>query len=240
MKKLVGILLLVLPLLAQASVGVGLDEVDVDVSNKASLKRGVQYFATYCLGCHSIKHMRYSRIAEDLGIPEDEAKNELVPVGGSFHGSMTTAMRAKDAERWYAGAKVRDLSLIARSRGPDWLYTYLRGFYLDDARPFGVNNVVFPDVAMPNVLWEMQGQQKAVFKKEGKTEVLDRLVLVEGGQMTPQEFDAAMTDLVNFLVYAGEPAQLQRTRLGKYVILFLIVFLVLAYRLKKEFWKDVH
>jgi len=240
MKKLIGIVLLILPLCVQASVGVELDKVDVDVSDKASLKRGVRYFATYCQGCHSIKHMRYSRIAEDLGIPEDEAKNELVPVGGSFHGSMITAMRAKDAERWFAGAKVRDLSLIARSRGPDWLYTYLRSFYLDESRPFGANNLVFPDVAMPNVLWELQGQQKAVFKKEGKTEVLDRLTVVERGQMTPQEFDAAMTDLVNFLVYAGEPAQLQRTSLGKYVILFLIVFLFLAYRLKKEYWKDVH
>ena len=238
MKKLVGILLLILPLFAQASVG--LDDVDVDVSDKASVKRGAQYFATYCLGCHSIKHMRYSRIADDLGISEDEAKKELIPVGASFHGSMTTAMRAKDAEKWFAGAKAPDLSLIGRSRGADWLYTYLRGFYLDESRPFGVNNVVFPDVAMPNVLWELQGQQKAVFKKEGKAEVLDRLAPVAAGSMTPQEFDAAMTDLVNFLVYAGEPAQLQRTSLGKYVILFLIVFLVLAYRLKKEYWKDVH
>lgn len=238
MKKLVGILLLVLPLFVQASVG--LDDVDVDVSDKASLKRGVQYFATYCQGCHSIKHMRYLRIADDLGIPEDEAKNELIPIGGSLHGSMTTAMRANDAEKWFAGAKAPDLSLIGRSRGANWLYAYLRGFYLDESRPFGVNNVVFPDVAMPNVLWEMQGQQKAVFKKEGTAEVLDRLVPVTAGSMTPQEFDAAMTDLVNFLVYAGEPAQLQRTSLGKYVILFLIVFLVLAYRLKKEYWKDVH
>jgi ubiquinol-cytochrome c reductase cytochrome c1 subunit len=240
MKKLVGIVLLILPMLAQASVGVSLDEVDVDVSDKASLMRGAQYFATYCQSCHSIKHMRYSRIADDLAIPEKQVEQELIPGGGFLYSSMTTAMSAKDAEQWFAGAKAPDLSLIARSRGPDWLYTYLRGFYLDAARPFGVNNVVFPDVAMPNVLWEMQGQQKAVFKKEGKTEVLDRLMLVEGGQMTPQEFDAAITDLVNFLVYAGEPAQLQRTSLGKYVILFLIVFLVLAYRLKKEFWKDVH
>lgn len=240
MNKLVGILLLILPLFVQASAGASLDEVDVDISDKASLGRGAQYFATYCQGCHSIKYMRYSRIADDLAIPEGQVEEQLIPGGGSLHSSMTTAMSPKDAEKWFAGAKAPDLSLIARSRGPDWLYTYLRGFYSDAARPFGVNNVAYRDTAMPNVFWELQGQQIAVFKKEGKTEVFDRLTLAKAGQMSPREFDAAMTDLVNFLVYAGEPTQLQRASLGKYVIAFLLIFLVLAYLLKKEFWKDVH
>jgi ubiquinol-cytochrome c reductase cytochrome c1 subunit len=240
MKKRLGILLLILPGWVLAGAGANLEEVDIDVSDQASLRRGAQYFVGYCQSCHSIKHLRYSRLAEDFAMPEKDVQKALVPAGGSLYDSMTTAMRSDDAERWFAGAKAPDLSLIARSRGPDWLYTYLRSFYLDEARPFGVNNAVFPDVAMPNVFWALQGQQEAVFRKEGSGEMLARLKLVKAGQMTPQEFDAAMADLVNFLVYAGEPAQLERTALGKYVILFLLIFLVLAYLVKKEFWKDVH
>jgi ubiquinol-cytochrome c reductase cytochrome c1 subunit len=161
---------------------------------------------------------------------------------------MTIAMSRADGKSWF-GAAPPDLSLVARSRGVDWLYTYMRTFYVDESRPFGVNNVVFPSVGMPNVLWELQGVQKPVYKtvvetdkdgKETSKEVLDHLELVEPGTRTPAEFDKDVRDLVTFLSYVGEPVQLERKAMGVKVILFLLVFLVVAYLLKKEFWKDIH
>lgn len=239
MSIVIGILLLLAPLCIQASVDVPLDKVSVDVFDKASLNRGAKTYVQYCLGCHSLKYMRYSRIADDLEITEKQVKKELMYVGEKIHDNMRIAMTQGDAERWF-GIKAPDLSLIARSRGADWLYSYLRGFYLDESRPFGVNNRVFKDVAMPNVLWELQGHRKAVFKSEGNTQLVQRLKIIKRGSLTPREFDAVIADLVNFLVYVGEPAQLVRLKLGKWVILYLIIFLIIAYRLKKEYWKDVH
>jgi ubiquinol-cytochrome c reductase cytochrome c1 subunit len=130
--------------------------------------------------------------------------------------------------------------LIARSRGADWLYSYLKGFYVDESKPLGVNNAVFEDVGMPNVLWQLQGQQRPVHKKVEGQEVIDRLVIEEPGTLTAEQFDALVNDLVNFLVYVGEPMQLERQRIGKYVVFFILLFLVLAYLLKKEYWKDIH
>ncbi|MGH8550769.1 MAG: cytochrome c1 [Methylococcales bacterium] len=240
MKKFIGILLLLGSCCAVASGRVELDSVDIDLDDKASLKRGAQFFASYCQACHSAKHMRYSRIAADLGLNEDEVSRDLIVGPKTINDSMTTAMDMNQASEWFLGIGPPDLSVVARSRGSDWLYTYLRGFYLDEARPFGVNNLVYKDVAMPDVFWEIQGLQRAVFKTEDGKEVFDRFVSLQDGRMTREQFDRAITDLVNFLVYVGEPAKLERIRLGKYAILFLLVFLVLAYQLKKEYWKDIH
>ena len=233
------LLLFILPVWSHASIEIELDEVDIDVSDSMSLYSGAKYYATYCQGCHSAKHMRYARLSQDLDIPEDQVIWELAAGEGTINDSMLAAMKATDAEKWFWIAPP-DLSVIARSRSPDWLYSYLKGFYLDQSRPFGVNNRVYKDVAMPNVLADLQGHQKAVLKKGDNSNAIDRLDLTTAGSMSPVEFDKAVTDLVNFLVYVGEPVQLERQRLGKYVIFFLIIFLVAAYLLKKEYWKDVH
>lgn len=239
MKKILGILLTLTPLWVQAVGDVRLDKVSIDVFDKTSLQRGAKTFVQYCLGCHSLKYMRYSRIADDLEISEQQVNKDLMYVGDKIHDSMRIAMSPEDAEIWF-GIEAPDLSLVARSRGADWLYSYLQGFYQDESRPFGVNNRVFKDVAMPNVLWELQGNQTAIFKTVENTSVIGRLKITEKGSMSPLDFDATIKDLVNFLVYVGEPAQLVRIKLGKWVILYLLVFLIVAYRLKKEYWKDLH
>lgn len=226
-----------------SSEGVHLDKADIDLHNKDSLQRGARLFVNYCLSCHSAQHMRYNRMGRDIGLTDEQVIENLMFASDKVGSQMTIAMKRADAKAWF-GAPPPDLTLVARVRGADWLYTYLRTFYVDDTRPFGVNNVVFPSVGMPHVLWELQGVQKPVYKTvehEGeKKEVLDHLELVEQGKLTPVEYDKAMRDLVNFLVYMAEPAKLERYALGVKVILFLLVFLVVAYLLKKEYWKDIH
>lgn len=240
MKKITNTLLLfLLPFTAFASGGVELQEADIDLSDSASLQRGAKYYVTYCLGCHSAKHIRYIRMAKDFNISKEKVLEEIAPEGNGIYESMITAMNAHDAEKWF-GIKPPDLSLIARSRGPDWLVTYLKGFYVDKSKVLGVNNTVFKDVGMPNVLWQLQGEQRPVFKKAAGQTTIDRLVLKKPGTMTEKQFDRMVNDLVNFLVYVGEPHQLERLRLGKYVLLYLFMFLILAYLLKKEYWKDIH
>jgi ubiquinol-cytochrome c reductase cytochrome c1 subunit len=240
MKKLITLFLfLTMPYGVFASEGVDLQDADVDVTDRVSLERGAKYFVTYCLGCHSLKQIRFKRIALDLNVDEKIMLKNIAPQGASIYDQLYTAMNAHDAEKWF-GTKPPDLSLIARSRGGDWLYSYLKGFYIDKKKPYGVNNLIFPDVAMPNVLWQLQGEQVPVFKKEGDREVIKKLVLEEEGTLSPEQFDTMVNDLVNFLVYVGEPEQLERTRIGKYVIFFLLMFLVLTYLLKKEYWKDIH
>ena len=240
MKKLSALLLFLLPVAIQASVSnVELDEVDINLTNYASLQRGARNYATYCLGCHSSKHIRYIRIAEDFGIDKDKVLKEIAPEGASIYDSMVTAMNPHDAEKWF-GTKAPDLSLIARSRGADWLYTYLKSFYVDENKVLGANNTVFKDVGMPNVLWQLQGIQQANFVQVDGKKKLDRLVITKPGKMTEQEFDQFVTDLVNFLVYVGEPIQLERERMGKYVLFFILMFIAIAYLLKKEYWKDIH
>ncbi len=226
-----------------AGVGVHLDHAPVDVSNKASLQRGAKLFVNYCQGCHSAQYSRYSRVGKDLGLNTLQVEDNLIFTTSKVREPMTIALQAKDARTWF-GNQPPDLSLTARAKGADWLYTYLRTFYLDDSRPLGVNNLVLANASMPHVLWELQGWQKPVYKP-GETDasgkpVLDHLELVENGQMTPEEYDKAMLDLVNFLVYLSEPAQLQRKQIGFWVILFLLIFIAVSYVLKKEYWKDVH
>ena len=241
MKKLiVAFLLAATPLLGQAAGGgVQLDDADIDLSDQASLQRGARLFVNYCLSCHSAKYQRFNRTGKDLGLTDQEVKENLMFVTDKIGDTMTIAMPATDAEVWF-GTPPPDLSVIARARGSDWLYTYLRGFYLDDSRPFGVNNVVFKDVGMPHALWKLQGLQKAVFQAHEGQQVFDKFEQVTPGSMSPEAFDGAMRDLTAFLTYIGEPIQMERRAMGKWVLLFIAVFFVLAYLLKKEYWKDVH
>lgn len=246
MKKIIAIFLVaVMPMLAQAAGGnVHLDKVDVDMGDKASLQHGAKLFMNYCLSCHSAQYMRYNRMAADLGIPEDLVKENLMFASEKIGETMTIAMSKDDAKAWF-GTKVPDLSVIARSRGADWLYTYLRTFYVDESRPLGVNNATFKDVGMPHVLWELEGLKKPVYEThkgaDGKdVKTITGYELVTPGKMTATEYDGAVRDLVNFLVYVGEPAKMQRYTIGIFVLIFLAFLFVVSYAMKKEFWKDVH
>lgn len=243
-KIILSFLMVLLPGVVLAAGGdVHLEKADIDLSNQQSLQRGARLFVNYCLSCHSAQFQRYNRMGRDLGLTDEQVIENLMFASDKVGSQMTVAMTPGDGKAWF-GAPPPDLSLIARSRGVDYLYTYMRTFYVDETRPFGVNNLTFPSVGMPNVLWELQGIQRPVYKTvehDGETrEVLDRLELVEPGTRTPAEFDQDIRDLVAFLSYVGEPAQLERKALGVKVIIFLLVFLVVAYLLKKEYWKDVH
>ncbi len=240
MKRILTTLLFLLSFSANASSsGIKLEEADIDLSDTASLERGAKHYVTYCLGCHSAKHIRYKRIALDLHLDEGEILKNVAPLGAGIYDQMHSAMNGHDAEKWF-GTTPPDLSLIARSRGADWLYSYLKGFYAEPGKPTGVNNAVFKDVAMPNVFWQQQGTQVAVVKNIDGQDVVAELKLEQPGQLSPKEFDKMVNDLVNFLVYVGEPVQLERQQMGKYVLFFILMFIVLAYLLKKEYWKDVH
>jgi ubiquinol-cytochrome c reductase cytochrome c1 subunit len=244
-KQLLAILLLVSPAFALASTGgVHLDNVNIDPTNKDSLQRGAKTFVNYCMGCHSAKYQRYNRLARDLGISEEDVMENLMFTGETTGDQMDISMTSAMGKKWF-GAAPPDLTLVARVRGNDWLYTYLRTFYQDDSRPFGVNNQVFNNVGMPNVLWQLQGVQNAVYETvtddEGhEHQVLERLELAEAGTQSAEDFDRTVRDLVNFLAYMGEPIKLERQSLGIKVMLFLLLFFVVAYLLKKEYWKDVH
>jgi ubiquinol-cytochrome c reductase cytochrome c1 subunit len=223
--------------------GVTLEHANNDLNDLESLRRGARYFANYCFNCHSIRFMRYSRVSKDLEIPEDEVASTMLFTGAKIGDSMKIAMAPEDAKRWF-GVAPPDLSVVSRSRGVDWIYTYLRSFYQDKSRPWGVNNAVFKDVAMPHVLWELQGLQKVntgIVKSEEGTEhtVITGFTLVEKGTMTPEEFDNAVRDIVNFLAYVGEPTKTQRLSMGRWVLIFLVLYFVVMFLLKKEYWKDV-
>lgn len=247
MKRLLAILSLgLLPFGAFAAGGpaVELESANIDLSNEASIQRGAKMFVNYCMGCHSAEYVRYKQFTK-VGLTEDQIKDNLIFDDSKIGDPMTIAMPETDAEKWF-GAAPPDLTLTARVRhnGGDWIYSYMKTFYVDEKRPLGVNNVVFPNVGMPHVLWELQGIQHAVYKEvdnDGKIEkVVDRLELVQPGSMTPAEYDAAVRDLATFLVYISEPVKLERQRMGIWVLLFLAVFTVVAYLMKKEYWKDVH
>ena len=242
MKKLLLVLGLLLPTLVIANEGAHLERAPIDPNNQASLQRGAQVFVNYCLSCHSAAYMRYNRMA-DIGLSDAQIKANLLFAGEKVGDTMTVAMAKKDAKAWF-GAAPPDLSVEARARGADWLYGYLRGFYRDDTRPTGWNNTVYDKVAMPHVLWQLQGQQ--VLKVEDRVDAhgvkteAHALVLDKPGSMSPAEYDATIADLVNYLVFMGEPAKNQRLQLGLIVLLFLGLLFVVAYYLKKEFWKDIH
>jgi ubiquinol-cytochrome c reductase cytochrome c1 subunit len=239
MKKFL-IALLFAPMLALASGGnVHLDKWPGSVADKAGLQNGAKLFVNYCLNCHSASYMRYKNLV-DLGLTEQQVIDNLMFTSEKIGGLMTVAARSDEQKLWF-GATPPDLTIIARARGElgdvgagaDWLYTYLRSFYRDENRPTGWNNVVFENVGMPHILYGLQGQQ--VLNHE-----THKLELAVPGQMAPAEFDKSVSDLVGFMVWMGEPQQEYRRKLGFFVLAFLGLLFVLAYSLKKEYWKDIH
>jgi len=241
---------LMLPVLAQAAGGgAALQHANNDVGDIASLQRGARNFVNYCLGCHTAKYIRYSKLQEDLKLSEEQVVNNLMFAAKKTDELMTIAMPKDAAEQWF-GQAPPDLTLVARSRGTDWLFSFLRSFYLDDETATGVNNLMLPNASMPHVLWELQGLQKATFsetenadgsvtKHFGDPGFFEHFDVEQEGTMSAEDYDLFVRDLVNFLDWAGTPEQLQRRSLGIWVLAFLLVFLIFAYLLKVEIWKDV-
>ena len=228
---------------AEEEGGIALLPSGTDIKNTESLQRGARNFMNYCSGCHSLQYLRYNRMAADLKIPESELAGNLMFTGDKVFDTINSAM-PKDSEGWF-GKQPPDLSLMARARGVDYLYSYMKGFYVDKSRPWGVNNLYLPSAAMPDVLAQLHGLQKPVFKNEPDEHGSARMVLVGVDAMTPgalkpEEYDQFVRDIANFLDYAGEPVKNKRETMGIFVMLFLLVFFVFAYLLKKEYWKDVH
>lgn len=226
---------------ALAAGGGNLQQAGTDLGDRASLQRGAALYMNYCAGCHSLKYLRYASIAEDLGLSEDDVQQYLNFSGGKIGDHVTSAMSPEMGLAAF-GKAPPDLSVIARVRGPDWIYSYLKSFYLDESSPVGWNNTVFPNASMPNVLWELQGVQQPVFgKKNAAGEIpVDSFTLSQPGIQTPEQFAQSVRDITAFLEYAGEPAVLKRERIGLWVLLFLGLLALLAWLLKNEYWKDVH
>ncbi|KFX68402.1 cytochrome C [Pseudomonas taeanensis MS-3] len=259
MKKLFAALVIAaMPALALGAAGsYELDKVDIDLTDKAAMQDGARTFANYCMGCHGAKFQRYERVADDLGIPHELMLDNLVFSGAKIGDHMKIGMRPDDAKAWF-GAAPPDLTLVARVRGTDWLYTYLRTFYEDPTRPLGANNKVFPNVGMPNVLVGLQGRQYIGCKQvqvveDGKKqfdpltgtpithEGCDQLTIEpKTGALSEEAFDEKIKNLVTFLAYSANPVALKSQRIGTYVLLYLAFFFVFAYLLKREYWKDVH
>ncbi|MGR5267631.1 cytochrome c1 [Vibrio astriarenae] len=245
MKKWILVLFAMLPsLVMAAAVSVPLDKANNDMSDQASLQNGAKLFMNYCFGCHAAEYQRYERVADDLGIPHDLMKENLMFAPEAKIGDlMTNAIPQTSAAAWF-GAPPPDLTLVARVRGTDWLYTYLRAFYKDESRPFGVNNYVFPSVGMPHVLEELQGIPEPIYATkvvDGEEKQTVVGVKSDGtGELNQEEYDNAVRDLVNFLEYSGDPVKLERHALGWWVMGFLVIFTIIVVLLKKEYWRDVH
>jgi len=250
LKGLIAALVLVPALVFASEGGFPLDKAPDRTKDISALQSGAKLFVNYCLNCHAAASMRYNRL-RDIGLTEDQIKANLLFTGNKVGDLMHVAMSPKDAKAWF-GVAPPDLSVIARAKaseagsGPDWLYTYLRTFYKDDTRPTGWNNLVFPNVGMPHVLWELQGVRTAQFEDvkdphdEGKMEHnFAKFEQVTPGKMTPLEYDTAVANLVSYLEWMGEPTQNTRKRLGVWVLLYLGLFFVLAWRLNASYWKDV-
>lgn len=239
--KKISFLLLLLPTLALASGGKNLRQADINSFDRKSLQNGARIFVNYCLGCHSLKFMRFNRLVKELDLTKEEVEENLMFVGDKIYGYMNNAIPNEDSIGWF-GRIPPDLSLTARARGVDWTYTYLTSFYADSDRPTGVNNLIFDKVGMPHVLWELQGlQDKVKDGKDANGHDKFKLVLREGsGSMSKEEYDNTMLDLVNFMAYVAEPIKNERINLGLWVIGFLLILLVLTYLLKKEYWRDIH
>ncbi len=228
-KKLI-LSLVFLPIVAfanEAAIGV---TAPIDATDYASLQRGARTFVNNCLNCHSANYMRYNRL-KDIGLTEQQIKDNLLFAGEKVGDTMSIAMNPKDAKKWF-GVAPPDLSVEVRARGADWVYAYLRGFYRDSTTATGWNNTVYDKVAMPHVLYELQGEQ--ILNHE-----THQLELTKPGKLTPSEYNVFVGDLTNFMAYMAEPAKEQRKHLGWYALLFLGVLLVLAKKLKKEYWKDI-
>ncbi len=232
MKKLIIAIFALVPLLVSAAgPKLPVDAANNDLADKESLKRGFKTYINYCLGCHQLQYQRYNRTFADLGISDEEGKAEYMYTGEKVGDHITNTMPAKEAAAWF-GTAPPDLTLEARLRSPDWIYTYLRSFYIDESRPFGVNNTLFKDVGMPHVLQDLQGV--STIDENGK------LLPAQGGTLTAEEYDEVVRDLTNFLEYVGEPNKLERKSLGYKVLIFIFIFFVISYFLKKEYWRDVH
>jgi ubiquinol-cytochrome c reductase cytochrome c1 subunit len=244
LRFVVGALALAAASLAQAATaGWPLRDARTDVGSLYSLQRGARNYVNYCLGCHGAKYMRYSQLADDLALTEDELRDNLMFTGTRIYDPMLSAMPDDKAREWFGNAPP-DLSLIARSRGVDYVYTFLKSFYEDESRPAGANNALLPQTAMPNVLAALQGPQRPQFEMRAGAdgEQVQHLVALEraaAGSMTAVEFDGFVRDTVAFLEYVSEPAKAERKALGVWVILFLLMFTAFAWLLKKEYWKDV-
>ncbi|WP_084273735.1 cytochrome c1 [Legionella fairfieldensis] len=218
--------------------------VNVNIHDQAKLQRGAKLYMNYCSGCHSLRYVRYSRLANDLGLvtfagkPDINLINNLIFTGAKIEAPVKISMPATDAREWF-GLVPPDLSLTARERGAAWIYTYLKSFYADSSRPFGANNLLVPDVAMPNILAPLIGHMVLVNNPSSPEKPADfSLVLKDKGEMGQQQFNEMLEDLVTFLVYVGEPVKLIRYRLGFWVIGFLSIFLLVVYSLKKVIWKN--
>jgi ubiquinol-cytochrome c reductase cytochrome c1 subunit len=220
-----------------------LDKANNDLADKESLKKGFKTYINYCLGCHQLQYQRYNRTFVDLGIDTDDGIANYMYTGENLGDHITNNMPEKDAASWF-GSAPPDLTLEARLRSPDWIYTYLRSFYIDESRPFGVNNTVFKDVGMPHVLQDLQGVSTLTVSKNidehGLEHEVSSLSPAMGGSLTAEEYDVVVRDLTNFLEYVGEPNKLERKALGYWVLAFLFFFFIISYFLKKEYWKDVH
>ena len=255
MKKLFLSALLSLGLVAGAAAnegGIHWDKFpEAKMSDVAALQNGAKVFVNYCLNCHNAAFMRYNRL-RDIGLTEDQIKKNLMFATEKVGDTMKTSLDAKNAKDWFGGVPP-DLTVIARSRadigkgsGADYLYTYLRTYYRDDTKATGWNNLAYPNVGMPNVLWELQGQRTAKYVEEKDAHdpkktahVFAGFEQTAPGSLTPQQYDETVGDLVAYLQWMGEPAQGQRVRLGVWVLLFLTVFTVIAWRLNAAFWKDI-
>lgn len=246
---LMAVAVILAPAIAAASGHVHLDKAPIDISDKESLRRGAKAFADYCYSCHAASFMRFNRIAKDLEMDEQDVREMMIHTRGKKGdptkiGELMKVSMTKDYAKNAFGTAVPDLSLEARARGADWVYTYLRSFYVDPYRPTGMNNTVFPDVGMPNVLWRLQGLQEPVYKTvmHGDVEVeeLEGFKQIQLGSLSGEDYDKFVADLTNFMVYLSEPVQSERRSLGWKVLLFLVIFFGFAYALKKEYWKDVH
>ena len=232
---------LLLSVAAFAAGGGDLQRAGTDLDDKASLQRGAALYMNYCSGCHSLKYVRYARIGEDLGLTEDEVQANLNLNGGKIGDHVIAPMTAEMGVAAF-GKAPPDLSVIARVRGSDWIYTYLKSFYLDESRPVGWNNKLFPNASMPNPLWELQGLQQPVYGKKSATGEMpvEGFTISQPGTQDAAAFDQTARDITAFLEYAGEPAALKRQSLGVWVILFLAFFTLMAWLLKTEYWRDVH
>ncbi|MDT0584301.1 MULTISPECIES: cytochrome c1 [Alteromonadaceae] len=242
MKKWLTTLLLLPTLAFAAGSNIPLDEAGIDLKDKESLQRGAQTFMNYCLGCHQMQYQRYQRTFEDIGVPLEIGEQYLQFTGEKVSDYITSNMPYESAATWF-GAPPPDLTLVNRVRGSDWLYTYMRTFYVDASRPFGVNNLTFPNVGMPHVLEGLQGTPRLATEMrmiDGEMTEVDVGLRTDGnGKLTSDEYDQTIRDLVNFLAYTGEPSRLQSEKIGKGVLIFILIFFVFAYLLKKDYWKDV-
>ena len=233
-RRAAALLLALVPALGFAAGKVELQDAPIDLQDRASLQRGLGLYMNYCASCHSLQFMRYSRVAEDLGLSVEQVEQLVIKGDAKIGDLMKTGIAKGDGQAWF-GKAPPDLSMVARGKiqQEDWTYTFLKSFYVDESRPMGWNNTVLANASMPNVLWELQGIQR---KTEDGFVIQDH----ERGRMTEAEFDRAITDIAAFLTYVGEPARLKREAMGVWVILFLSFFTLMAWLMYKEYWKDIH